>query len=100
MANYLEARNRISPAKDMPGFYISESCLHFWRTVPELQLDAREPEKGPDTRQEDHSWDETAYALASRPMTWTRVDRLEGEYERSREKAFQAERGNSVGRYS
>ncbi len=100
MANYLEARNRISPPKDGPGFYITENCLHFWRTVPELQLDAREPEKGPDTRQEDHSWDQVSYALASRPMTWTHQERHKNDYDDSRRKAFDVENGKNVGRYS
>lgn len=53
-ANYLEFRSRISPAKGNPGFFVTENCIHFWRTVPELQLDERKPESGPDTRQEDH----------------------------------------------
>lgn len=53
--NYLEIRNRLSMADgERPGFYVMESCQHFWRTVPELQLDQREPEKGWDSSQEDH----------------------------------------------
>lgn len=100
ISNYQEVRNRISPAQDSPGFYVTENCTNFWRTVPELQLDQREPEKGPDSRQEDHVYDEVAYALASRPMTWTREKRIEGDYEESRRKAFDAERGGKTGRYS
>jgi hypothetical protein len=100
VANYLEVRNRISPAEGQPGFFVTENCTHFWRTVPELQLDERQPEKGPDTRQEDHTYDEVSYALVSRPMTWTKLKRTEGDYEDSRKKAFQAERGSGVGRYS
>lgn len=100
-ANYLEMRNRIAPAKGLPGFYVTDNCLHFWRTVPELQLDERQPEKGPDTRQEDHCYDEVAYGLVSRPMVWTRLKRTENDYDDARKKAFDAERGaNSVGRYS
>lgn len=54
-ANYLEIRNRLSKSNgEEPGFYAFDSCFHFWRTIPELQLDAREPEKGWDTGQEDH----------------------------------------------
>lgn len=102
-ANYLEARRRIAPPDGQPGFYITENCLHFWRTVPELQLDERQPEKGPDTRQEDHSWDSVAYALVSRPTTWTANARTRGDYEESRRKSFEADRksgGNKTGRYS
>lgn len=99
--NYLEARNRISPPSGMPGFYITDNCLHFWRTVPELQLDERQPEKGPDTRQEDHMWDCVAYSLVSRPMTWTRQARIATDYDDARKKAFAAERGSEkTGRYS
>jgi hypothetical protein len=47
-------RNRIDPDKDMPGFFVFETCNHFWRTVPDLQLDERNPEKGPESSQEDH----------------------------------------------
>ncbi len=100
ISNYQELRNRISPPKDGPGFYITENCTHFWRTVPELQLDQREPEKGPDTRQEDHVYDEVVYGITSRPVTWTLEKRREGEYEESRRKAFEAERGGKTGRYS
>ena len=99
-ANYLEVRSRINPPAGLPGFYITDNCVQFWRTVPELQLDERHPEKGPDTRQEDHTYDEVSYALVSRPMTWTKKARTDGEYEDSRRKAFEAERGGSVGRYS
>ncbi len=102
-ANYLEVRRRIAPPDGHPGFYITENCLHFWRTVPELQLDERHPEKGPDTRQEDHVYDDVSYALVSRPMTWTARDRIKGDYEESRRKAFEADRNSGMsktGRYS
>ena len=99
-ANYLEMRNRIAPSKGGAGFYVTENCVHFWRTVPELQLDERKPESGPDTRQEDHVYDEVAYALASRPVTWTKLGRHKSDYDDSREKAFEAERGGRTGRYS
>jgi hypothetical protein len=102
-ANYLEVRRRIAAGEGEPGFYVTENCLHFWRTVPELQLDERQPEKGPDTRQEDHVYDEVSYALVSRPVTWTASKREEGKYESSRRKAFDADRRggvSKVGRYS
>lgn len=99
--NYLEMRNRIAPPDGSPGFFVTDNCLHFWRTVPELQLDERQPEKGPDTRQEDHEYDMCSYALVSRPMVWTRQKRIEGAYESSRKQAFAAERGSEkTGRYS
>lgn len=99
-ANYLEMRGRINPPAGMPGFYVTDNCVHFWRTVPELQLDERTPEKGPDTRQEDHCYDEVSYALVSRPITWTKRARVENDYDDARKKAFKADNGGGVGRYS
>ena len=56
VANYLEVRNRIANAieGEYPGIYFFSNLKHFWRTVPDLQLDERDPEKGWDTNQEDH----------------------------------------------
>ncbi len=87
VANYLEVRNRIAAPEGVPGFFITENCHHFWRTVPELQLDDRNPEKGPGTEQEDHCFDEVGYALVSRPMMWSAHERIDKEYETSRRKA-------------
>jgi hypothetical protein len=86
-ANYLEMRNRFAAKDGEPGFYITENCLHFWRTVPELQLDQRNPEKGWDTSQEDHVADEVGYSLVSRPVQWTFRQRDEFEYDQSKRKA-------------
>lgn len=93
VANYLEFRNRLDPDEGMPGFFAFETCHHFWRTVPDLQLDERQPEKGPDTSQEDHSWDSISYGVVSRPTTWTHHQRVKHDYEEARDKAFEAERG-------
>ena len=56
-------------------FLITENCLHFWRTVPILTLDENDPDKGPDTKLEDHVYDSVAYALRSRPYVTTEDDR-------------------------
>lgn len=102
VANYLEIRNRIANAYEdgLPSFYVTSNCDHFWRTVPELQLDERDPEKGWDTDQEDHVADEVGYALVSRPIIRTEVQRINREYDIARRKAFEVDRGNKVGRYS
>jgi len=51
-----------------PMFFVAVNCVHWWRTVPTLLMDPLEPEKGPTTKNcEDHAYDETAYALRSRP---------------------------------
>ena len=102
IANYLEIRNRIANAYEdgCPAFYITSNCEHFWRTVPDLQLDDRHPEKGWDTSQEDHVIDEVGYAIVSRPKVWTKDARIETEYDQARKRAFEAEIGGKVGRYS
>jgi len=97
-ANYLEMRNRIAAGEDQPGFYVTSNCEHFWRTVPELQLDQRDPEKGPDSDQEDHVYDECAYALVSRPQAWTELGRDSYSYDEAQRKAKKADR-KSQSRY-
>ena len=37
-----------------PMFFVTSDCVHFWRTVPSLTLDDVDPDKGPDSKQEDH----------------------------------------------
>lgn len=37
-----------------PMFFATTNCTHFWRTVPVLTLDTVDPDKGPDTKLEDH----------------------------------------------
>lgn len=102
-ANYQEMRNRLTLSDgENAGFYVTDNCLHFWRIMPDLQLDERQPEKGPDTAQEDHVWDEVSYAVASRPIVMERDIYLENKYNEAREKAFEADRGGrkSSSRYS
>lgn len=91
--NYLEVRARIAAGDEEPGFYITENCHHFWRTVPDLQLDERHPEKGPDTDQEDHCFDDTSYALVSRPKLYTLRERTDIAYNRAQKLAKEASRG-------
>lgn len=54
IGNFEEVRARIAGDEDGPMLYVTESCKHWWRTVPDLQLDERRPELGPDSEQEDH----------------------------------------------
>ncbi|MCB7127964.1 MAG: phage terminase large subunit [Candidatus Brocadiales bacterium] len=81
---------------DYPMFYITSNCIHFWRTVPILTLDNLDPDKGPDTKLEDHCYDETAYALRSRPYVSTKEDRYMAEHYDEIKEA----RGKVVGRYA
>lgn len=71
----------------MPMFYITESCIHFWRTVPPLVLDELHPEKGPGEGQENHVYDELSYSLTSWPYITTAVQRIERQFYGSRRKA-------------
>lgn len=103
IANYQEMRNRISvtDGDEKPGFYTFPNCEHFWRTVPDLQLDQLHPEKGPDTKQEDHINDMVVYGLVSRPKAYTFRERDDTAYDEAQEKARRADRGGSAntGRY-
>ena len=63
-----------------PQLYITANCIHFWRTVPSLILDPIDPEKGPDTKLEDHVYDEVAYACRSRPFVTTEEDRYNADW--------------------
>lgn len=87
-ANYLEMRNRFSAIDgEKPGLFIMSTCAHFWRTVPPLQLDVRNPEKGWDTNQEDHWADQLGYACASRPTITTQKNVIDQEYQRAQRMA-------------
>ena len=63
-----------------------------------LQLDEKHPEKGPDTDQEDHVYDEVSYALVSRPKIYTFKERDEMAYQQAREKSLHAARGGATNR--
>ncbi len=89
-ANYAEAQSRLagnptfseSGEQYEPMFFCTENCRHFWRTIPTLILDELDPEKGPDTKQEDHVYDEWVYALRSQPFMTTERDRWMEENKR------------------
>ncbi len=63
-----------------PMFFATANCVHFWRTCPPLVLDEVDPEKGPDTNQEDHCYDQLVYGLRSRPYITLEKDRLYMKY--------------------
>lgn len=92
MASYNEICARLKGdeiGKDAfrPMFYVTSNCTNWWRTVPSLVLDEINPEKGPDEKQELHAYDETAYALMSRPYVRTADQRLVAEFHRKRREA-------------
>ena len=59
-----------------PMLFATANCVHFWRTLPPLVLDDVDPEKGPDTHQEDHclSGDTLVVTLAGEK----RIDEFSG----------------------
>jgi len=81
---------------DYPMFYITENCEHFWRTVPNLTLDTNDPDKGPDTKLEDHVYDEVCYGLRSRSYISTEEDRFNQKHWQEIKEA----RNQNVGRYA
>lgn len=82
--NYQEIRARLEGEDGYPMLYVTENCKHFWRTVPDLQLDELHPEKGPDSEQEDHPYDDVSYACASRPLSITLKQRQKDSFERAK----------------
>lgn len=89
-ANYAEICNRLKGIEEEKGFtpmfYITDNCLQWWRTTPPLILDDLKPERGPDEGQENHCYDETSYALISRPFVTTKEQRIESLFHRNRAK--------------
>lgn len=59
-----------------PLLFITENCTQAWRILPVLTLDTSDADKGPSQNQEDHVYDELAYALASKAIILTYEDRL------------------------
>lgn len=86
--NYQTMRHYIAGEDGVPMFYATEDCKHFWRTVPELVLDDLHPNKGPDTKQEEHVYDSVAYALCTSPIGITLRERHKMEYDADRKRAF------------
>lgn len=85
--NYQECRARIAGRDGHPMLFVFTSCHQWWRTVPTLQIDPINPEKGPDTDMEDHAYDDTSYACRSRPFKTNKSERDHQEFERNRKKA-------------
>ena len=80
-AGYAEIRARLAGnprfiedgrTEDTPMLFATANCQHFWRTLKSLTLDEIEPDKGPDTKLEDHIYDMVVYALRQRPFVTTK----------------------------
>lgn len=84
LMGYQEVRARIAGHDKRPMIYVTANCVQWWRTTPALMLDETNPEKGPDTKQEDHCYDESAYACMSRPFVTSEAQRHLREFWRLR----------------
>jgi hypothetical protein len=68
-AGYQEVRSRLTGVDGAPMLYVFSTCADgFLRTLPDLVLDAHDPEDVAKGGQEDHAYDETRYACMSRPF--------------------------------
>lgn len=75
-----------------PMFYCFNDCEHFWRTIPMLQEDARNPEDI-DTDMEDHIYDDFRYMCMARPMMPKRQDHVpKGSFQHERDKFIRAKK--------
>lgn len=63
-----QVRQRLVGQDSLPMLYAAHECEDFWRTMPTLQHDEKDPEDL-DTDGEDHIADEVRYACMSRPWT-------------------------------
>lgn len=94
--NFIELRQRFIgeegpiEGQNEPMLFLMEDLHHTWRTLPGLQLDELNPEKGPDSKQEDHIYDEMAYMCRSRPFKTTVVNRQEQQFNRLMKEAKKA----------
>lgn len=85
--NYAEYLARLHGEEGLPMFYITQSCRHYWRTVPTLILDEVDPNKGPGEKQENHCYDESSYGLRSRPYLTSKDERENTAYRERLRKA-------------
>lgn len=68
VAGWQRVRDMLDAARlgerELPGLYVFDNCTEFVRTVPVLQADKKKPDDV-DTDGEDHTGDETRYAVMS-----------------------------------
>jgi hypothetical protein len=86
-----------------PQMLISDDCKDFWRTIPLLQEDEKNPEKIIDKAVEDHIYKETKYMCMFRPIVYKAPERSDvGSFQYERRKLIKARqlsrlRGMSIG---
>jgi len=93
----LETETEVDPEtgeviSDMPRLQVFNNCHGFWRTMPQLYEDPRNPDDV-DTDQEEHIYDELRYACMARPIRPKRVERIPaGSFRGERDKLLRAKR--------
>jgi hypothetical protein len=86
-----------------PQMLISDDCKDFWRTIPLLQEDEKNPEKIIDKAVEDHIYKETKYMCMFRPIVYKAPERSDvGSFQYERRRLIKARqlsrlRGMSIG---
>jgi hypothetical protein len=60
--------------EERPRFYAAKSCVNFWRTMPEIREDKKDPEDI-DTKQEDHIYDCVRYSFMFKPVQVKRFEK-------------------------
>jgi hypothetical protein len=75
-----------------PHIQIFNNCKGFWRTMPELAEDPKNPDDV-DTKQEDHCYDELRYMCMARPVKPKKVAQIpQGSFRAERDKLLRAKR--------
>jgi len=77
---------------EKPRLFVFNDHEHFWRTVPALQSDPRNPEDV-NTATEDHIYDEVRYACMARPITPKKVVTIaQGTFAHERSRLLRAKK--------
>lgn len=77
---------------EMPMVRVFKSCKGFWRTMPALREDPKNPEDV-DTDQEDHIYDEFRYMCMARPVRPKKVEKhVSGSFQAERRKLIRAKK--------
>lgn len=77
---------------EMPMLKVFNSCKGFWRTLPQMREDPKNPDDV-DTDQEDHIYDEFRYMCMSRPIKPKHVARVPvGSFMHERNKLIRAKK--------
>lgn len=75
-----------------PMFYCFKDHKHFWRTIPLLQEDTKNPEDI-DTTMEDHIYDEFRYMCMARPLRPKKIETIpQGSFQAERNKMIRAKK--------